>query len=75
MIINPNILAIVRTFSNLQKKVYEELYFKETTSKAATTKLFSKIPNRKKISNGQFNLCNANIYLDEIIKIYKFLNK
>ena len=32
------------------KKIYENLYIMETTSKAAT-KFLSKIPNRKKISN------------------------
>ena len=39
------------------KKIYEKLYTKETTSKTSTTKFLSKIPNRKKISNKQFNLC------------------
>ena len=36
------------------------------TSKA--TEFLSKIPNRKKISNEDFNLCEAEISLDEIIK-------
>ena len=35
------------------KKRYQ---LKETTSKAATTEFVSKIPNRKKISNEDFNL-------------------
>ena len=38
------------------------------TSAAATTKFVSKIPNGKKISNEHFNLCEAEISLDEIIK-------
>ena len=56
---------------NLQKKVYERLYTKETTSKAATTNFFSKVPKRKKISNDRFNLYKAKISLNEIIKSIK----
>ena len=37
-------------------------------SKAATTEFLSKIPNKKKISNEDFNLCEAEISLDKIIK-------
>ena len=68
LIINQNILVIQRTFPNLQK------YFKNFTPSRQLpkllllTKFFSKIPNRNKISNEQFNLCEAKIYLDEIIK-------
>ena len=40
----------------------------ETTSKAATTEFLSKIPNRKKISNEDFNLCEAETSLDEVIQ-------
>ena len=54
MLINQNILAILR--ANLKRKIYENLYTKETTSKAATTKLLSKIPNKMKISNEKFYL-------------------
>ena len=50
------------------KKFYQKLYNKETTSKAATTEFLSKIPNGKKISNEQFNLYEAKISLDKIIK-------
>ena len=67
MIINQNIPAILRTFSNRQK-IYEKYYTKETTSKPATTEFISKIPNKKKIANEQFNLCDAKISLDETIK-------
>ena len=56
MIINQNILAIQRTLLNLW------------TSTAATTEFVCKIPNRKKISNEHFNLWEAKISLDEIIK-------
>ena len=38
------------------------------TSTAATTEFVWKIPNRKKISNEHFNLCEAEISLGEIIK-------
>ena len=62
MIINQNILAILRAFLNLQK-FYEKLYTKQTST-AATTEFLSKIPNRKKISNEHFNLCEAEISLD-----------
>ena len=38
------------------------------TSTVATTEFLSKIPNRKKIFNEHFNLCEAKISLDEITK-------
>ena len=38
------------------------------TSTAATTEFVCKIPNRTKISNKHFNLCEALISLDEIVK-------
>ena len=65
--INQNILAVLRTFLNLQMKLWK-IYIKETTSKAATTEFLSKIPNRKKISNEDFNLCKTETSLDEIMK-------
>ena len=66
MIINQNILAILRTFLNLKKKI-GKLYTKRTST-AATTKFNQKIINRKKISNEHFNICEAEISFDEIIK-------
>ena len=66
MIINQNILAILRIFLNLPKKIMK-LYTK-WTSTAATTEFVCKIPNRRKISNEYFNLWEAEITLDEIIK-------
>ena len=42
-------------------------HYTKWTSTAATTEFVWKIPNRKKISNGHFNLCEAEISLDEII--------
>ena len=44
------------------------MYTKERTSKAATNEFLSKIPNRKKISKKDFNLCEAETPLVEIIK-------
>ena len=38
------------------------------TSTVATTEFLSKSPNRKKIFNEHFNLCEAKISLDEITK-------
>ena len=67
MMTNQNILAIRRMFLNLQKN-YEKLYTKQTST-AATTEFISKIPNRKEISNEHFNLCEAEISSDEIIKL------
>ena len=42
--------------------------YNKCTSRAATTEFVWKIPNRKKISYEHFNLCEAEIFLDEIIK-------
>ena len=67
MIINQNI-GNPKDILKSAKKFYQKLYNKETTSKAATTEFLSKIPNRKKISNEQFNLYEAKISLDKIIK-------
>ena len=65
VIINRNILAILRKFLNLKKKKKKKL---KRTSTAATIEFVRKIPNRKKISNEHFILCEAEISLDEIIK-------
>ena len=50
-----------------EKKNYEKLYTKQTST-AATTEFVQKIPNRKKISNEHFDICGTEIYFDEIIK-------
>ena len=50
-----------------KKKKKMKLYAK-CTSTAATTEFFWKIPNRNKISYENFNLCQAEIFLYEIIK-------
>ena len=49
-----NVIAVCK-----KKKRKRKLYTKETTSKAATTEFISKIPNRKKICNEDFNLCEG----------------
>ena len=49
------------------KKNYEKLYTK-WTSTTSNTEFAPKISNRKKVSNEHFNLCEAEISLDEIIK-------
>ena len=56
MMINQNLLAVLITFSNLHQ------------GDNFQTGFVSKIHNRKKISNRQFDLCEAKISLDEIIK-------
>ena len=43
------------------KNFYEKLYTKETTSKVLTTEFLSKIPNKKKISNEKFHLCEMKL--------------
>ena len=44
MIINQNILAILRILLNLKKKNYEKLYTSQTSTAAATTECLSEIP-------------------------------
>ena len=64
MIINQNILAILKTFLNLQKRFMKNSSPSKLLNFLATTKFLSKIPNRKKISNEHFNLSEAEISLD-----------
>ena len=65
--INQNILTSPKTFK-YSKEIYEKLCTKKTTSKAATAEFPRKFPNRKKISNEDFNLCKAESSLDGAIK-------
>ena len=51
-----------------RKEKKRKLYTKRTSTAAATTEFVQKIPIRKKISNEYFNLCEAEISLDETIK-------
>ena len=55
-------------FSNPKGILKSEKKIMKWTSTAATTEFVFKIPNRRKISNEHFNLCEADISLDEIIK-------
>ena len=50
------------------KNFYENLYTRGNISRDAIDELLNNIPNSRKISNGYFNLCEAEISLDEIIE-------
>ena len=50
------------------KKIYENLYPRKKVSKSAINKLLNKIPLNKKISKEHFFLCEAEMFLDEIVK-------
>ena len=50
------------------KNVYQNLYTRDKVSESATEELLNKIPPNRKISKEHFKLCEAEIYLDEIIK-------
>ena len=66
MIINNYILAILRTFLNLQKKNCEILYTNQTST-AANNFLAKLITDRKYLIN-TLDLCEAEISVHEIIK-------
>ena len=68
LIIHQNILAILRTFLNLKKKMKNSTPNELPQLLLLNTEFARKIPNRKKISNEHFNLCEAEVSLDEIIK-------
>ena len=53
---------------NSAKKFYENLYSKENVSRDAIDELLNKIPIKKQISREHFDLCEAEISLDEIYK-------
>ena len=56
-----NPMDILKSTKNM--KLYSKWF-----STSATTEFVWKIPNRMKISYEHFNLCEAEIYLDEVIK-------
>ena len=58
-----NPMTILKSVKKKRKKLYTKC-----TSTAATTEFVWKIPNRKKISYEHFNLCEAEIFSNEIIK-------
>ena len=55
---------ILKFAENFHKK----LYTKENVSNSATEEFLNKIPKNKKILNEYFNLCEADISLDEVIE-------
>ena len=57
---------------DIPKSAKKNMKFTKRVSTAATTAFAIKIPNRKKISNQHFNLCDTEISLDEIIKSINF---
>ena len=64
MIINQDIPAILMTFLNMQKKKIEKLIPTRKLPKLLLlAKFLSKIPNRKKIYYGLFNLFEAKVSL------------
>ena len=67
MIINQNILAILWTLLNLKKKKKKNENLHQVNFQSST-EFVPKISNRKKISYEHFNLCEAEISLDKIIK-------
>ena len=66
---NQNFLATLMIFLSQLKTVMKKRY--KQTSKTAIAELFSKIFNKKEISNKQFHHCEANIFLE---KVTKFIN-
>ena len=62
MLRKQNILETPMISSN-QLNTLMKNFLPETTSKTPTSGLFSKIPNRKKISNKQLHFCEAEISL------------
>ena len=66
MIKNKIILAILMIFLSHLKAFTKSFIQKRQTSKAAIAEHFSKISNKKKISNKQFHHCQANIFLKKV---------
>ena len=68
MIKSRNILATLMIFLSQLKTLMKSFIQKTETSKTAIAELFSKISNKKKISNKQFHHCEANIFLEKVTK-------
>ena len=68
MIINQNIAAILRKFSNLQKRLMKHFITWRQFPKLLLLNFLPKFLTEKKISNEQFNPCKAKISLAEFIK-------
>ena len=54
---------------NSAKRFYENLYPRQKVSKSAINELLRRIPINNKISNECLRLCEAEVSLDEIIKV------
>ena len=67
-----NILVMPMIFLSQLKTLMESLIQKRQTSKTAIAELFSKISDKKKISNKQFHHCEANIFLEKFTKSINF---
>ena len=67
MIINQNILAILRAYSNLQKKSMINFTPRRKLPNLLLLNFLAKFLT-KKIFNEQWNLCEAKTSLDKIIK-------
>ena len=63
-----NILATLMIFLSQLETLMKSFIQKRQTSKTAIAELFSKISNKKKISNKQFHHCEANIFLEKVTK-------
>ena len=63
-----NPIDIFKSAKKEKKILWKTLHQGDNFFKAATTEFLCKISNRKKIFNEQFNLCEAKISLEEIIK-------
>ena len=68
MIKNKNILATLMMFLSQLKTLMKSFLQRIQTCKAVITKLFSKLSNKKKISNKQFHHCGANVFLEKVTK-------
>ena len=68
MIENLNILATLMIFLSQLKTFMKSFIQKWQTSKTAIAELFSKISNKKEISDKQFHHCEANIFLHKVTK-------
>ena len=68
MIKNQNILATLMIFWSQLTTLMESFIQMIQTSKTAIAELFSKISNKKKISNKQFHHCQANVFLEKVTK-------
>ena len=65
---NQNILATLMIFLSQLKTLMKSFIQKRQTSKTAIADLFSKISNKKEISNKQLHHCGSNNFLEKVTK-------